>query len=134
MKRVEIEKTVTYIIDEEARKVKAIIRDVKYDAINSIAKSFNDVNCQIIGPIENYYLNSTYTGVAICCDQDNFDVEVGKAIARKRAIVKYNKAKINRLQKFYKDVNTIHETLSKTISYTENKLNKISNEIDKLEK
>ena len=41
MKRVEQTKTTVYIIDEENKTVKATIKNTKYDAINSIVKSFS---------------------------------------------------------------------------------------------
>lgn len=133
MKRVEKEKTVTYIIDEEQRKVKAIIKDTKYDAINSIFKATNGLKeiLDMIELSENFELNSTYTGTATCSENDIFDIEKGKVIARKKAIIKYNKAKINRMQLFYNEVEKLQKNIKKTIDYTISKYEKFENEISK---
>lgn len=127
MKKVVKEKTVTYIIDEDARKVKAIIRNTKYDAINSIFRAANDLDVELPNEFE---LNSTYSGTATCSENDVFDVEKGKLIARKKAIIKYNKAKATRMKMFYNKIESLQRNLKSTIDYTVSKYEKFEKEID----
>ena len=117
MKRVEQEKTVTYIIDEENRTVKAVIRNLKWDALNTIFRLFIKEGIQFC-PTEENVLNNTYSATAKCSEKDEFDVEKGKLIARRKAIIKYNKAKVAKMQKVYDKLSKVEKSLKATIDYT----------------
>ena len=75
MKRVEQEKTVTYIIDEENRTVKAVIRNLKWDALNTIFRLFIKEDVKLRFSLD-IILNNTYSATAKCSEKDEFDVEV----------------------------------------------------------
>lgn len=128
MKKVKKEATVTYVIDEEARTVKAIIKNTKYDAINSIRRASKNIGVNLN---DSFLLRSTYIGTAICSENDNFDVKTGMLIARKKAIIKYNKAKVSKMNKFYKLFENMQNDLKQTIEYTTKKYQKFENEISK---
>lgn len=130
MKRVEQEKTVTYIIDEENRTVKAVIKNLKWDAINSIFRIFIKEGIQFC-PTEENVLNSSYSATAKCSEKDEFDVEKGKLIARRKAIVKYNKAKVAKMQKVYDKISKVEKSLKATIDYTTKKYEKFEEELKK---
>lgn len=130
MKRVEQEKTVTYIIDEENRTVKAVIKNLKWDAINSIFRIFIKEGIQFC-PTEENVLNSSYSAIAKCSEKDEFDVEKGKLIARRKAIVKYNKAKVAKMQKVYDKISKVEKSLKATIDYTTKKYEKFEEELKK---
>ena len=130
MKRVEQEKTVTYIIDEENRTVKAVIKNLKWDAINSIFRIFIKEGIQFC-PTEENVLNSSYSATAKCYEKDEFDVEKGKLIARRKAIVKYNKAKVAKMQKVYDKISKVEKSLKATIDYTTKKYEKFEEELKK---
>ena len=128
MKRVEQEKTVTYIIDEENRTVKAVIRNLKWDALNTIFRLFirEDINFRFSPDI---VLNNTYSATAKCSEKDEFDVEKGKLIARRKAIIKYNKAKVAKMQKVYEKLSKVETSLKATIEYTIKKYEKFEDEL-----
>ena len=130
MKRVEQEKTVTYIIDEENRTVKAVIKNLKWDAVNSIFRIFIKEGIQFC-PTEENVLNSSYSATAKCSEKDEFDVEKGKLIARRKAIVKYNKAKVAKMQKVYDKISKVEKSLKATIDYTTKKYEKFEDELKK---
>lgn len=130
MKRVEQEKTVTYIIDEENRTVKAVIRNLKWDALNTIFRLFIKEGIQFC-PTEENVLNNTYSATAKCSEKDEFDVEKGKLIARRKAIIKYNKAKVAKMQKVYDKLSKVEKSLKATIDYTIKKYEKFEDELKK---
>lgn len=130
MKRVEQEKTVTYIIDEENRTVKAVIRNLKWDALNTIFRLFIKEGIQFCSTEENV-LNNTYSATAKCSEKDEFDVEKGKLIARRKAIIKYNKAKVAKMQKVYDKLSKVEKSLKATIDYTIKKYEKFEDELKK---
>ena len=133
------EKTITYTIDEEAKVVKAVIKDVERDAIISLVKIYGseDMVATIFNPtkknITPLLMHETYSGVAKCSPEDTFDVETGKAIARKIAIVKYNEAKERRLNLFKEKVDLTYNQLNSLIKYTDIKKIKIDNDRIRLE-
>lgn len=121
-KQIQIEKTISYFIDEEKRTVKAVIRDVKYDAYLALIKIYGGkLNVEEFVPRETLYMNSTYTGTATCHELDEFDIEKGKTIARKHAIAKYNNAKARRLQRFVTAIDKYTDEVKDLLSYTKKK-------------
>lgn len=130
MKRVEQEKTVTYIIDEENRTVKAVIRNLKWDALNTIFRLFIKEDVKLRFSLD-IILNNTYSATAKCSEKDEFDVEKGKLIARRKAIIKYNKAKVAKMQKVYDKISKIEKSLKATIDYTTKKYEKFEDELKK---
>lgn len=135
--KVEFTDSITYVIDEKNRSVKAVIKNTKYDAINTISKLMEKANLNADIP-SNLELKNSYTGVAICHENDTFDIETGKKIARKIAIIRYNQDKIRVMKKFYSDFSKIEESivefnknLSDTISYTFKKEEKFKSELSK---
>ena len=133
------EKTITYYIDEETKVIKAIIKNVEKDAIISLVKIYGseDLVATIFNPIKKditpLYMHETYSGVAKCDSEDIFDIEIGKAIARKIAIVKYNKAKEKRLNLFKKKIDNSYNQLNSLIKYTNSKKDRINQDLIKLE-
>lgn len=130
MKRVEQEKTVTYIIDEENRTVKAVIRNLKWDALNTIFRLFIKEDVKLRFSLD-IILNNTYSATAKCSEKDEFDVEKGKLIAKRKAIIKYNKAKVAKMQKVYDKLSKVEKSLKATIDYTIKKYEKFEDELKK---
>lgn len=94
MKRSEIE----YIINKEKRTVVAIMKGCRHDAYEDIIKTLHNNNIttfatQSFWELE-YFISDTYRGKAHCSEEDTWDEEIGKRIARSRMLKKYYKAKI----------------------------------------
>lgn len=139
--KVEFQNTVTYVIDEEHRTIKATIKNTKNDVANIISKLFKQkgVVCETINYEVDFILKNSYTGIATCQEPDTFDVEKGKKIARKKAIIKYNQDKIKAMKRIYNylieintALNSINDILEETINYNECKKNKFEKEISSL--
>ena len=93
-------KNVTYIIDENRKTVKAILRTDKYEPEKAFQKTFMRVatrsNNLTVRPTDfydpEYGLASRYIGIAKCHENDTFDPEFGMKLALARAKKKHNKA------------------------------------------
>lgn len=99
----------------------------------------------------NYYVNEKkqtvihvlrtnlgeFRGIAKCDPRDKFDVEIGKELARKRAVLKCNEYELSRLkwQWTQEDINWLHERereLEKNLARREalqNRINQLREEI-----
>lgn len=104
---------INYIVKEEDKVVVAIISDSSLDAVNKILKRMSSINGLVaevltedevgVNILDVFDLNSAimpnkFVGVAKCCEQDEFDVEVGKKVAASKAKEKYHrclKRKVN---------------------------------------
>ena len=69
------EKDIKYYVNKEKGAVTAVIKDREFDAL-----------C-----FSKRYIPDAYSGVAICKEEDVFDEEVGKRVARKKALRSYYK-------------------------------------------
>lgn len=81
---------IKYNVIESQRKVVAKIDNCENDAYNVISKACNGMLEFFNG--ESFKLPTYFTAVAKCHPDDEFDIEKGKEIARKRVIEKYNDA------------------------------------------
>lgn len=89
---------IKYNIIESQRKVIAKIDNCENDAYNVISKSLKG-KLELFKS-ESIKLPSYFTAVAKCHPEDEFDAEVGKELAKKRVIEKYNDAMANILLDF----------------------------------
>lgn len=104
---------IRYIVKEEEGIVVALIEDCYLDVIKDLDKKgarsgdllyFDDGNFLLI--------NNTYKGVARLADGDEWDENVGKEVAKTKAILKYVSAKQRALANFvdkFKELDIIAE-------------------------
>lgn len=94
---------IEYKIDRENRKITAILRDTMDDPASHILKNVDvEALCQIsfgVYGLEPLEIRDEYFGVARCHPDDEWDEEIGKAIAKSRCLKKYyydkDKAEMN---------------------------------------
>lgn len=132
--RIETNHNLTYIIDKKAKKVKAVLTRTSDDTLHTVRKVLDGVkNGNISVDPNSLKMNNSYTGVAVCAEQDEFDIEVGKDIARRRAIVKYNAARNARLENLIRELSTVSAQLTDEVDYSNSKIERIEAELKEYE-
>lgn len=101
-------KSIKYVVDEKKRVIVAIMEDTAEDAILYMYRKrfFLD-----IFPFE-VRMKDKYVGVARCCEEDEFDVNLGKELAKKRVLEKYYTDFLKAIDEMKR---TIDEHFEKTI-------------------
>ena len=118
----------TYIVKPEEKIVIAIMKGtkeepVRYDAINFIRRHSKTGN--IVDLYRKYQIKDRYVGVARCHDQDNFDEEFGKELAKRRALSKHHRDFAKQVRAFIGEMDASREVMSKRL---EKKI--LNNEMD----
>lgn len=90
---------IKYFIDEEERKVVAVLENTKWDAYHKICKMIRDTDF-CIAPHDKYMMHSSYRAVVTCDERDEFNVETGKKIAKERVLEHYYAALDKRVDRF----------------------------------
>jgi hypothetical protein len=90
---------VKYFVNEEERKVVAVLQDTQWDAYNKICKMMRNTDFCVV-PRNKYMMNPTYRAIVTCDEKDEFNVEVGKQIAKERVLEHYYEALDKRLNHF----------------------------------
>lgn len=85
--------------------IKATIKDCRLDAINVLNDKFiaHSTSCLYVGANkfdDRYLMPYSFTAIAKCSPEDEFDVERGKQIALSRLSEKYEKSLNKRLARF----------------------------------
>ena len=90
---------IKYFVNEEERKVVAVLENTRWDAYHKICKMIRDTDFCVV-PKDEYMMHSAYRAVVTCDDRDEFDVEVGKKIAKERVLEHYYAALDKRVDRF----------------------------------
>ena len=94
---------VRYFVNEEERVVVAVLENTRWDACNKICKMMRDTDFCLV-PKNKYMMHNTYRAIVTCDEQDEFDVEIGKKIAKQRVLDHYYEALDKRLDEFRSSV------------------------------
>ena len=90
---------IKYFVNEEKRQVIGLLENTRYDAINKIDKLIRDTEFCFC-PGEKYMMPDSYRAAVQCDPRDEFSVEEGKKIAKKRILERYYPALDKRVNKF----------------------------------
>ena len=90
---------IKYFINEEKRQVIGLLENTRWDAYNKISKMIRDTDF-CVAPSEKYMMPSEYKAVVQCDPADEFSVEEGKKMAKKRILDRYYPALHKRVNKF----------------------------------
>ena len=93
---------IKYFVNHEKRQVIALLENTKYDAYNKIDKMIADTQFCFI-PTRKYLMPGQFKITVNCDPRDDFDVEVGKQIAKKRILKNYYASLDKRIDKFRED-------------------------------
>jgi len=88
---------IKYTVLPEQKKVIAIVTDCEDDVIKTIAKNMPE---NLYFNEGAYKLKHSYKGIAKCHPDDEFDEDLGKKIARNRALIKYKFAYLRKIDLF----------------------------------
>lgn len=125
----------SYKINEEKRTIICIGEDCEYDLIKDLFKRISSESNDIKACFSAIYaipefdlgealiLSEQYKGKAVCSPFDTWDVEKGKAIARKKMRINYNNAKYKKLIKACNLFGACSDVLFDMCNYSESILN-----------
>ena len=90
---------IKYFVNKNKRQVIAILENTKWDACNKICKMIADTEF-CVAPNNKYIMPNQFKVTVTCDPRDEFDVEVGKKIAKKRVLKNYYASLDKRVDKF----------------------------------
>ena len=90
---------IKYFVNEKNRQVIGVLSDCRWDAYNKISKMIRDTDF-CVAACEKYMMPSEFKAVVQCDPTDEFSVEEGKRIAKKRILDRYYPALHKRVAKF----------------------------------
>lgn len=90
---------IKYFVNEDKRQVIAILENTRWDAFKKIDKMIAETDfCAV--PSEKYMMPAQFKVTVTCDPRDEFNVEVGKKIAKKRILKNYYASLDKRISKF----------------------------------
>ena len=92
---------IKYVVVPERRMVKAILENCEYDACNKISKMLRDTPFCAVS--ERYMMPNRFVASVFCDERDEFDVEFGKARAKKIVLDNYYKSLDKKIGYFRED-------------------------------
>ena len=90
---------IKYFVNEEKRQVIGLLENTQWDAYNKISKMVRDTDF-CVAPSKKYMMPAEFRAVVQCDPQDEFNVEEGMKIAKKRILDRYYPALHKRVDKF----------------------------------
>lgn len=120
--------TITYHVDEANRVVVAFMYDTEYIALDYILEHASPYKEKVfITPLfaecdeDTAYLmmSSSYSARARCHPEDEFDVEVGKSLARKKLLQNVHRAFSKRLRRYAKHLDETRAMLVENLDHIE---------------
>lgn len=97
-------KSIKYFINEKEKVVVAVMEDTTFD-VENLLFSKRVALPSIFYDKEAYWLKDKYVGIARCHEDDEFDLFLGKEIAKKRLLFNYYEDFTKKLYRYKKDVN-----------------------------
>lgn len=110
---------IKYFVNEEERKIVAVLENTRWDAYNKICKMTRDTDFCVV-PKEKYMMHSAYRSVVTCDSRDEFNVKIGKQIAKKRVLDHYYEALDRRVDEFRSSVLVMNGKIFDTPAELEN--------------
>lgn len=112
---------IKYFVNEEKRQVIGVLDGTEWDAFNKICKMTRETDFCVV-PHEKYKMPSEFRAVVQCDHRDEFNVEVGKNIAKQRIMDRYYAALDKRVGKFREAClvfnGSVFETPAEMLAYT----------------
>ena len=98
----------TYIVEPSSRRVICIGKDCAFDASKKMlsvfepTKDIDEDEAKILSQVYPALMNDSYKGIASCDPEDEFSVEEGKAVARRKMLKNYTSAKVRAMERMLK--------------------------------
>ena len=90
---------IKYFVNKDKQQVIAVLENTRWDAFNKISKMVVDTEFCVV-PNNKYLMPSQFKVTVTCDPRDEFNVEVGKKIAKKRVLKNYYASLDKRVAKF----------------------------------
>ena len=103
---------IKYYVVPEDKKIIAVLQNCEWDALNKIEKMWGNFDCMMSS--RKYMMKNQYRVVVKCHEDDTFDVEIGKKIAKDKLMKRYYKDFDARIQMFRND---LAKTLARVDEY-----------------
>ena len=110
---------IKYFVNKDKRQVIGLLEGTEWDAINKINKMIVDTDF-CFAPSEKYMMPSEFRAVIQCDERDEFSVEKGKKIAKKRILERYYASLDKRVNKFFDAALVFNGKVFKTPEILEN--------------
>lgn len=110
---------IKYFVNKQKRQVIAVLENTRYDAYNKIDKMIAETEFCVV-PNTKYLMPSQFKVTVTCDPRDEFDVEVGKKIAKKRILKNYYASLDKRVSKFTEAALMFNGKVFKTPEVLEN--------------
>lgn len=108
-----------YFVNKDAGTVTCVLWSQKVAAMDYINKHFMQNNLGIYYQAynfnEKFHMPAKFVGLARCSVHDEFDVEIGKRIARRRAMELYQKS-------LWKHISNIYDSMTAAMVEMEDKI------------
>lgn len=103
---------IKYIVQEEEKRIIAVLDNTSRDAYNKAMKMCRDLadkcpNIYICPNLNKMKMPNSFHGIAVCEDDDVFDVQTGKDIAKRICLEKYYTSFDKRIGRFVEDLETL---------------------------
>lgn len=113
-----------YYFDEENGVTVAVMEDCEYDAIDILKKmGIYQITYQGFN-LDNFMMNTTYRGKAICSPEDIWDEEEGMRVARNRMLENYYRARTLALMHAETPLMKMMDELGSRIDYSDKRYQK----------
>lgn len=95
---------IKYIQIPEKKLTVAILENTRYSAVSKIANALGSTKSLCFNP-DKYVMPNTFRAMAKCAEGDEWDAEVGRAVAKGKVMKKYYKSYDKKLLDFQEDLN-----------------------------
>jgi hypothetical protein len=103
---------IKYFVDEKNKKTVAVLEGCRWDACNHIQKMLRCGNMdESLLSYRPYFMPDTLRAVVTCSELDQYDVEEGKRLAKKKLMEHYSKSVEKRVKQYQQDLLRIVEVL-----------------------
>ena len=110
---------IKYFVNEDERKIVAVLENTRWDAYHKICKMTRDTDFCVV-PKDKYMMHASYRAVVTCDERDEFNIEVGKKIAKERVLEHYYAALDKRVDEFRSSVLVMNGNIFETPAELEN--------------
>jgi hypothetical protein len=103
---------IKYFVDEKNKKTFAVLEGCRWDAVNHIQKTLRRSNLdESLLSYHPYLMPDTLRAVVTCSELDQYDVEEGKRLAKKKLMEHYSKSVEKRVKQYQQDLMRIVDAL-----------------------
>ena len=107
---------IKYIVLEDQRKIYGIMENTRYDAVNKINRIIGSGNSVFTAHNKKYEMPNTFKACCVCDKKDEFSVDEGKALVKKKVLGKYYKSFDKRIDMFKCDLIQLNSKVFETPS------------------